>query len=92
MGDSNYNLYRESYAFNDQSEISETKSASNGRLEFREGAVADDQLPVEIPAHLALHFVDLVQGECAPGNDIPGTIEVGAIVDHFGGNNESGEE
>lgn len=53
-----------------------TKITSNGVLEDSEGVDVNGDVPVEISTHVAFHRIDLVDGEKAPGNDMPGTVEV----------------
>lgn len=49
-------------------------------LEGGEYGIVYGELPVQIIAHLALHLVDLAQGEHALGDDAPGLVGVGVVA------------
>lgn len=62
--------------------------AAHLRLEVTQDRGLDVKLPLEVAAHLALHLVDLAEGEHALAHDAPGFVGVGVVTDDLGGNHE----
>ena len=58
------------------------------RFEIAQDRRLDVELPLEIAAHLALHLVDLAEGEHALAHDAPGLVGVGVVTDNLGCNHE----
>ena len=58
------------------------------RLELLERVGLDVQLPLQVRAHLALHLVDLPEGEHTLADDRPRLIRIGVVADHLGSDHE----
>lgn len=61
---------------------------SDHRLEVAEIVRLDVEDPLEVPTHLALHLVDLAEGEHTLTDDAPGLVRVGVVADDLGRNHE----
>jgi hypothetical protein len=68
------------------------ESGLEGELEIPERGRLDVEIPVEVGAHLALHLVDLAEGEHALADDAPGLVAVRVVADHLAGDHECGQE
>lgn len=67
---------------------SSAKIATNFPLELLQVLGVDVQVPLEVTAHLALHLIDLLEGEHALAHDTPGLVGVRVVADDFRRNHE----